>query len=136
MLRPALTNLLLLLGAADLAVSSRDPGAQVVFAPSTDTPNGPASHHDYTTQKAQEQLLQTLQAHPDPVDAYLALRPDAAAELAEPRLLHVLGNQEPEWMTVGDKMRLRRKGKKFMDVTDYQDLYTEQVGAMSGRAST
>lgn len=38
-------------------------------------------------------------------------------------------------MTIGDKMRLRRKGKKFMDVTDYNDMYKEQVNALSGKAS-
>ncbi|KAM0812139.1 putative Peptide hydrolase [Seiridium cardinale] len=131
MLRPSIVKLLLLLGTADLAVSSQGSDAQVVFAASTDTPK--AANHDYSTKEAQEHLLRVANAHTDPVDAYLALRPEAAAELAEPRLLQVLG-EEPEWMTVGDKMRLRRKGKKFMDVTEYQDMYDEQLAALAGKA--
>lgn len=134
-MRSSITKLMLLLGAAGAVVSAETPGAQAVLAPSDQTPKHPGDHHDYVTEEAQQQILQTVKAHLDPVDAYLALRPEAAAELAERRLLHVSGEQEPEWMTVGDKMRLRRKGKKFMDVTDYQDVYAEQVGALAGKAS-
>lgn len=70
-------------------------------------------------------ILAALDAHPDPVDALISLRPELADELAEPRLLHVVGNDTPRWMTEGDKLRLRRKGQKFKDITDYQ----EDVGA-------
>ncbi|KAJ8123274.1 hypothetical protein ONZ43_g733 [Nemania bipapillata] len=66
-------------------------------------------------------ILAALHAHADPVDALVSLRPELAEELAEPRLLHVLGHDEPQWMTEGDKLRLRRKGQKFKDITDYQD---------------
>lgn len=136
MIQSNITNLLLLLSAAGPAMSSRGPEVQVVFAPSIETPRIPTTYHDYSTAEAHEHLLQTIKAHPDPVDAYLALQPEAAAQLAEPRLLHVIGEQTPQWLTVGDKMRLRRKGKKFMDVTNYQDVYEQQqVDALAGRAS-
>ncbi|KAH6638675.1 peptidase family M28 [Truncatella angustata] len=132
MVRSSITNLLLLLGTTEFVASSQAAGNQVVFGPSTDRFETFDLHG--LRPEAHAELLQVVQAHKDPVDAYLALRPEAAEELAEPRLLHVLGEPEPKWMTNGDKMRLRRKEHKFMDVTDYQDMYTEQLGALSGKA--
>ena len=74
-----------------------------------------------------------LDAHSDPVDAYLAIHPEAVDELSEPRLLRVAG--EEKWMTEGDKMRLRREGLKFMDVTEYEEYYAQQVdAAVAGKA--
>ena len=32
-------------------------------------------------------------------------------------------------MTEGDKLRLRQRGKKFMDITEHQDFYAEQAMA-------
>ncbi|TRX90946.1 hypothetical protein FHL15_008151 [Xylaria flabelliformis] len=66
-------------------------------------------------------IVAALKAYPDPVDALLSLRPELADELAEPRLLHVFGRDTPQWMTEGDKLRLRREGHKFKDLTDFQD---------------
>ncbi|KAI0858068.1 peptidase family M28 [Xylaria cubensis] len=66
-------------------------------------------------------IFKALKAHPDPVDALVSLRPELADELAEPRLLHVFGRDTPQWMTEGDKLRLRREGHKFKDLTDFQD---------------
>ncbi|KAF7541620.1 hypothetical protein G7054_g411 [Neopestalotiopsis clavispora] len=138
MLRPTIINLLLLASTADRVVSSQGAGAQqVVLGPSAAQSAGYSPetvHHDFTTEEAKQRILRTVESYPDPVDAYIALHPDSAAALAEPRLLHVIGEDEPEWMTVGAKMRLRRQGKKFMDVTDYHDMYKEQVGALSGKA--
>lgn len=34
-----------------------------------------------------------------------------------------------------DKLRLHRRGKKFMDITDHQDFYAQQVDTLSGKAS-
>lgn len=139
MLRPTIINLLLLASTADRVVSSQGAGAQqFVLGPSAGQSAGYSPetvHHDFTTEEAKQRILRTVESYPDPVDAYIALHPDSAAALAEPRLLHVIGEDEPEWMTVGAKMRLRRQGKKFMDVTDYHDMYKEQVGALSGKAS-
>ncbi|KAK6209000.1 hypothetical protein LQW54_006748 [Pestalotiopsis sp. IQ-011] len=133
MLRPSIINLLLLASTADRVVSFQGSGAQVVLGQSPG--HSPETvHHDFTTEDAQQHILETVESYPDPVDAFIALQPDAAAQLAEPRLLHVIGEDEPQWMTIGDKMRLRRKGKKFMDVTDYNDMYKEQVNALSGKA--
>jgi leucyl aminopeptidase len=49
--------------------------------------------------------------------------------------LHVVGEQKPEWMTEGDKLRLRRRGKKFVDITDHEEFYAQQAGILSGKAS-
>jgi leucyl aminopeptidase len=73
--------------------------------------------------------------HSDPVAALLFLQPELEADLAQQRLLHVVGDQKPKWMTEGDKLRLRRRGKKFVDITDHQDFYAQQVNALSGKAS-
>ena len=83
-----------------------------------------------------EAIIAALQAYDDPVEALIALRPDAAAEMAQPRLLHLMGQKEPEWLTEGDKLRLRKKGKKFMDITDHSDFYDQQTETLvSGKAS-
>lgn len=79
--------------------------------------------------RADPAILAALQLHPDPVDAFLAIHPDSAHELAQPKLLHVAGETGPEWMTEGDKMRLRRSGKKFVDVTDHYDFYKSNANA-------
>ncbi|PYH97635.1 Zn-dependent exopeptidase [Aspergillus ellipticus CBS 707.79] len=63
------------------------------------------------------------------------LNPDSAALLAQPRLLHVRGEPKPEWMTEGDKLRLRRSGKKFMDITEHEEFYADPVHALSGTAN-
>ncbi|KAF3763322.1 Zn-dependent exopeptidase [Cryphonectria parasitica EP155] len=38
-------------------------------------------------------------------------------------------------MTEGDKLHLRREGKKFMDITDHQDLYKDSVNTRAGKAN-
>lgn len=80
-------------------------------------------------------ILAAINKYPDPVDAFISLRPESEAELAEPRFLKIFGEKEPQWMTEGDKLRLRRRGKKFMDVTDHQSFYEHQeVDAWAGKA--
>lgn len=114
-------NALLLLGlglagvGSAAAVNGQD--AQVVLSPSE-----PKHEVDAT-------ILAALEAHKDPVDAYIALKPEMADELAEPRLLHVAGEKEPRWTTEGEKLRLKRKGKKFSDITDYQAFYEEHAAS-------
>ncbi|KAF5515400.1 Leucine aminopeptidase 1 [Colletotrichum siamense] len=123
------TKLLLLLGSSQLALSASND--QFVIAPASKDAATPFRIHD-----ADESVLAALKAHPDPVDALLSLQPEKADKLAERRLLHVFGEKEPQWMTEGDKLRLRRKGKKFRDITNHQDLYAEDsVGAWSGKAN-
>lgn len=122
-------KLLLLLSFSRLAVSSA--GDQVVIAPSTNEAAVPARSH-----KVDDSIIAALKVHTDPVDALLSLQPEKAGKLAERRLLHVFGEKEPQWMTEGDKLRLRQKGKKFRDITNHQDLYAQDsVGAWSGKAS-
>ena len=67
-------------------------------------------------------ILAVLESHDDPVEALLALQPELYDALSEPRLLDVLGESTPKWMTEGDKLRLRREGKDFVDLTDHQDV--------------
>lgn len=110
---------LLLLASAALICPSSAQDSQVVLAPS------PPQH------AVDPAILAALEAHADPVDAFVSLHPEAAAELAEPRLLHVAGEKEPRWMTEGDKMRLRRRGSKFADITAHEEFYAQQVGVQT-----
>lgn len=79
-------------------------------------------------------ILAALEKYPDPVDAFVALHPEAAEQLAERRLLRVFGESSAQWMTEGDKMRLKRQGKQFTDITDHEDFYKEQVNTLAGKA--
>lgn len=79
-------------------------------------------------------ILAALEKYSDPVDAFVSLHPEAAEQLAEPRLLHVLGEPDAQWLTEGDKLRLKRKGKKFTDITDHESFYKEQVHTLAGKA--
>jgi leucyl aminopeptidase len=123
MLRSALTKLLLLSSTSQLGLSSASSDAQVVFAPSQKTSTAHGVH------AVDDAILAALDAHRDPVAALVSLQPEAEAALAEPRLLHVSGEKEPQWMTEGDKLRLRRAGKKFMDITDHHEYYSQQIEA-------
>lgn len=67
-------------------------------------------------------VLKTLADTPDVVEAFRLLHPEQAAELDEPRLLQILGDGEARWATEGDKLRLRREGVKFMDLTGHVAL--------------
>ncbi|KZT27406.1 Zn-dependent exopeptidase [Neolentinus lepideus HHB14362 ss-1] len=58
----------------------------------------------------------------DPVELYKAVDPAGAADLDEPRLFRVPGLEGAMWLTEGDKLRLRRQGVKFVDITETQDL--------------
>lgn len=121
-----------LLGTAQLTVAL--PDLQRVLAPIPSSSSGGAGvsrpHGDHTVH---ESILAAIETHADPVAALVSLHEDEAraeteAALAEPRLLRRLGtrNAKAEWMTEGDKMRLRREGVKFMDVTDHEEFYKEQ----------
>ncbi|KAK8035430.1 hypothetical protein PG993_010425 [Apiospora rasikravindrae] len=79
-------------------------------------------------------ITAALSKYADPVDAFVALHPGAARDLAEPRLLHVQGEEKPQWMTEGDKLRLRRQRKKFVDITDHHELYAQHADIQAGKA--
>ncbi|WRT64463.1 uncharacterized protein IL334_001395 [Kwoniella shivajii] len=82
-------------------------------------------------------ILSALDEYDDPVDALVALKPDLKQMMAEPRLLWIFGEEQTRqgiWMTEGDKLRLRRENKKFMDLTD-NDFGMEQA-LMAGKANT
>ena len=66
-------------------------------------------------------ILGAIETYPDPVDALLSLQPELEATLSTPRLLDVAGLDAAVWMTEGDKLRLRREGRFFIDITDRQD---------------
>jgi leucyl aminopeptidase len=123
MFTTARAGLLLPLLGSLLSTSVADQSSQHVLT---------APHHHHVVDTA---ILAALDRHPDPVDAYLWLHPEASEKLAEPRLLRVAGEAEPRWLTEGDKMRLRRQHKKFVDVTDHQDFYEQHVGTnLAGEA--
>ncbi|KAG9311492.1 Zn-dependent exopeptidase [Chiua virens] len=64
-----------------------------------------------------------LAAHDDPVQVISLVDPAIAAILDEPRLLDLFG-AEPIWMREGDKLRLRKHGVPFIDLTRHKDLFT------------
>ncbi|KAF8548611.1 Zn-dependent exopeptidase [Imleria badia] len=62
-----------------------------------------------------------LAAHDnDPVEVIRLLDPVYAAILDEPRFVEVIGT-EPVWMTEGDKLRLKKQGLSFMDLTAHEN---------------
>jgi leucyl aminopeptidase len=126
-----LSTLVQLLLASQLspAFGSSSQPKQVLLAPSPQAPNTRADH------RVDEEILAALKIYPDPVAALISLHPELAAELVQERLLHVAGEQKPEWMTEGDKLRLRRRGMKFVDITDHHEFYAQQADVSSGKAS-
>ncbi|KAK5626741.1 hypothetical protein RRF57_002456 [Xylaria bambusicola] len=102
------------LSASQVSASLR-PASQVVLDSQVSLEN------TIPVRSVDDAVLTALDTYPDPVDALVSLRPELAQELAEPRLLHVFGHDTPQWMTEGDKLRLRRKGHGFKDITDYQE---------------
>jgi hypothetical protein len=112
------TRQLFLLIGVRIVLCAQYVGTQVVFAPSRGT--------EHITERA---IFAALKEHADPVAALVSLQPDFAAELAQPRLLHIFGEQKPEWMTEGDKLRLRRRGRKFIDITDHQYVSEQLMDA-------
>ena len=123
MLHEIWETLLLLTILSSLGLGSPLENAQTVLSPAQRA-HGDSAHH-----VVDKRILAALDAYADPVDALVSLRPGLAEELAEPRLLHVMGELNPEWTTEGHKLRLRRSRKKFIDITDHQEFYAQQVGA-------
>lgn len=132
-------KLLLVLGSSQLVLSS--PDDQRVLVPATEsTINDDVATSGWDkapvfTIENKDVIFAALKRYADPVDALVALQPDMADTLAEPRLIHVHGEKMAEWMTEGDKLRLRRKGRKFRDITDFQELYADHVNTFAGKAS-
>ncbi|KAJ5115790.1 peptidase family M28 [Penicillium angulare] len=118
MLKPILA---LLLGTAHLAQATE---SQVVLAPQ-------GGQYEQVQHNVDKAILDAMEAFSDPVAAMIHLRPEQESILSEPRLLRVGGEAEPEWMTEGDKLRLRKQGKKFVDITDHADFYADQVHDMA-----
>ncbi|KAK2596540.1 hypothetical protein N8I77_013426 [Diaporthe amygdali] len=130
-------KLLLILTWSERVISSlRDGSQQVVIAPPENVNDAAVASSDFHHEHiVDDTILAALKAYPDPVDAMISLQPEMAAQLAESRLIHILGEDKPRWMKEGDKLRLRQKGKKFMDITDHQELYADGVDAWSGKAN-
>lgn len=134
---PAKLSLLLLACSEQVAGSLRDGSQQVMIATPENSNDAPASSSDFSREHAvDDTITAALAAYPDPVDAMISLQPEMAAQLAESRLIHVLGEDKPRWMKEGDKLRLRQNRKKFMDITDYQEHYADGIIAWEGKAST
>ncbi|KAI7773361.1 hypothetical protein LA080_011110 [Diaporthe eres] len=133
---PAKLTLLLLACSEQVAGSLRDGSQQVVIGPSDNIDDAAtASSDSYHKNVGDDTILAALAAYPDPVDAMISLRPEMAAQLDESRLIHVFGEDKPRWMKEGDKLRLRQNRKKFMDITDHQELYADGVHAWEGKAN-
>lgn len=116
-----------LLGIANLSAAALD--AQLVLSPIAEVASVSPPHGDHSVDG---RILAAIKNHPDPVAAYVSLqsediRAETEAVLAEPCLLQIMGAAKPEWMTEGDKMRLRRNGTDFMDITEHEEFYAEQV---------
>ncbi|KAF9234736.1 Zn-dependent exopeptidase [Melanogaster broomeanus] len=77
-----------------------------------------------------EELIDHLLAihDDDPVKVMRLVDPANAADLDEPRLLQVFG-KEAVWMTEGDKLRLRKQGLSFMDLTGREHLFGAKVSS-------
>jgi leucyl aminopeptidase len=103
-------------------------GASVSPAQAVIGPPSPAVH------TVDEAILAALELHADPVEALISLQPESAVGLAEPRLLRVMGQEKAEWMTEGDKLRLHRAGTKFIDITEHEHFYSQQVNTLAGKA--
>jgi hypothetical protein len=60
----------------------------------------------------------------DPVKLLVSLDPSLEKHLNEPRLIQIAGaaDQQPEWLVEGDKLRLRREGIHFRDLTGAEDI--------------
>lgn len=115
--------------------SPHQPGQAVLAPPASDVDTISTIPTSYGEHVVDDSILAALKVHADPVDALLSLQPELAAQLAERRLIHVFGEAEAVWMTEGDKLRLRRQGKKFRDITDHQELYKDSVNTQAGKAS-
>ncbi|KAH9214936.1 hypothetical protein DL95DRAFT_364949 [Leptodontidium sp. 2 PMI_412] len=128
------STLMLLLSTSHLILGSAIQDKQAILSsPSTNTVNIDADTRvEHVVDPA---IISALKTHSDPVAALLSLQPDLKSDLAQPRLLHVSGERKPEWMTEGDKLRLRRKGKKFVDITEHEEFYAQQVDAAAGKAN-
>lgn len=109
--------LVLLLGTAHIAKATE---SQVVLAPHS-------GQYEQGQHNVDEAILDAMEAFSDPVAAMIHLHPEQESILSEPRLLRVGGEVKPEWMTEGDKLRLRKQGKKFIDITEHADFYADQV---------
>lgn len=135
-MRSTVAATLLLVSFSQHVISSPHQAGQAVLAPpATDDETVSAFPTSYGEHVVDDSILAALAAHSDPVDALLSIQPELAAQLAERRLIHVFGEAEAEWMTEGDKLRLRRQGKKFRDITDHQELYKDSVNTQAGKAS-
>ncbi|WVQ98385.1 hypothetical protein IAU59_005508 [Kwoniella sp. CBS 9459] len=90
-----------------------------------------AVHHE-----VHPSIQSAIDTFSDPVDALLSLKPELEEMMAEKRLIWVFENgpREGMWMTEGDKLRLRRQGKKFMDLTEAPDPLGSDL--MAGHAHT
>lgn len=105
--------------------------ASVLYPPSSQSQQVLQSGNDVEDTEAS--IKQLLAVHDDdPVQVMHLVDPGYAATLDEPRLLQVFG-AEPAWMTEGDKLRLKKQGLSFMDLTGRQDVFrsTEKQTGMS-----
>jgi bacterial leucyl aminopeptidase len=86
---------------------------------------------DTTGTETEASIANFIANFTDPVEALIALRPGQEAQIRTSRLLHVLGDATARWMTEGDKLRLRRQRRKFIDITDHHEYYESQASSFT-----
>ncbi|CZS98007.1 uncharacterized protein RAG0_06909 [Rhynchosporium agropyri] len=128
-------TLVLLLSSFQLSLGSAIHDKQAILSPSSSHSDGSNTNVGVKQHVVDPAILSALDVHSDPVAALLSLQPELEADLAARRLLHVSGEKKPEWITEGDKLRLRRQGKKFVDITEHEQFYAQQVDTASGKAN-
>ncbi|CZT01302.1 hypothetical protein WAI453_006844 [Rhynchosporium graminicola] len=128
-------TLVLLLSSFQLSLGSAIHDKQAILSPSSSHSDGSNTNVGVKQHVVDPAILSALDVHSDPVAALLSLQPELEADLAARRLLHVSGEKKPEWMTEGDKLRLRRQEKKFVDITEHEEFYAQQVDTASGKAN-
>jgi bacterial leucyl aminopeptidase len=79
--------LVLLLSTSQLALGSIFTDKQVLLAPFAEVDGAQTEH------VVDKVILAALKTHSDPVAALIALQPEVASSLAEPRLLHIYGDE-------------------------------------------
>lgn len=94
---------------------------------------GPAAQTVLSNEDRIATIETLLAIHDDPVHVTrLLYSGDASGSgLDEPRLLQIMGTDEKQWLTEGDKLRLRKNGVGFIDLTDFQDMDGSALALMS-----
>ncbi|KAJ2966570.1 hypothetical protein NUW58_g10634 [Xylaria curta] len=121
----ALFNVLSLGLSASQASASPHVDSQIVLS----SPNSVDNDNDVPFHAVDDAIIAALDAHPDPVDALVALRPELAHDLAEPRLLHVFGRDAPQWLPRGTSCAFAGRAASFGTLLAMRTTWTPRLQA-------